>query len=192
MEMFGFELKATTSYHTPKSKWTPEEDRILLEQIEKTGPSNWNNIALSLPGRNGKQCRERWIGKLSPENTKSSWTTEEDIILLQCQRSMGNKWSKFGSFLPGRSVITIKNRWNYLKRRDIPQQFSMILPNCEQPMSSPETRTLSPPSVEPIAYQKEESFFNTTAADMTYFGDEPFADFSFDCSDLSSEFGLLF
>lgn len=192
MQMFDFELKATTSYHTPKAKWNSDEDRILLEQIEKNGPSNWNNIALSLPGRNGKQCRERWIGKLSPENNKSCWTADEDIILLQCQRSMGNKWSKFGSFLPGRSVIAIKNRWNYLKRRDIPQQFSKIIPQNDQPMSSPEPRTLSPPSVEPITIKKVDSFFTSSTEDIIDLGNEPFDEFNFEYSELSADFGLLF
>lgn len=193
MQMFNFELKATTSYHTPKSKWSPEEDRILLAQIEKNGPSNWNNIALSLPGRNGKQCRERWIGKLSPENNKSSWTTDEDLILLQCQRSMGNKWSKFGSYLPGRSVIAIKNRWNYLRRRDIPQQFSKMIPtqNYEQNISSPDTRTLSPPSVEPVVKFEECNFSNERTDDVIDLGEDTFVDFNFDYSDLSMEFAMM-
>lgn len=115
-----------SSYHAPKSKWFQEEDNILLEQIRINGPSNWNKIAEHLPGRNGKQCRERWIGKLSPENAQSSWSSDEDVILMQCQQKIGNRWAKFAQFLPGRSVIAIKNRWNYLKRRDIPSQFQTV------------------------------------------------------------------
>lgn len=115
-----------SSYHAPKSKWFQEEDNILIEQIRINGPSKWNKIAEQLPGRNGKQCRERWIGKLSPENAQSSWSSKEDVILMQCQRKIGNRWAKFAPFLPGRSVIAIKNRWNYLKRRSIPSQFLAI------------------------------------------------------------------
>ena len=42
-----------------KGPWTKEEDEVLLQMVEKYGPRNWSTIAQHLPGRIGKQCRER-------------------------------------------------------------------------------------------------------------------------------------
>ena len=43
-----------------KGPWTDEEDQILMDMVVKYGPSNWSQIATALPGRIGKQCRERY------------------------------------------------------------------------------------------------------------------------------------
>jgi myb proto-oncogene protein len=36
-----------------------QEDKLLLELVEKYGPQQWTLIAASLGGRNGKSCRLR-------------------------------------------------------------------------------------------------------------------------------------
>merc|ERR1711981_945888 len=57
---------------TPKSsggqkrQWTEEEDRIVCEHVRKLGPRKWSKIASNLPGRIGKQCRERWHNHWNP------------------------------------------------------------------------------------------------------------------------------
>ena len=43
----------------------------------------WAAIASNLPGRNGKQCRERWHNQLDPSIKRDSWTEEEDRILME-------------------------------------------------------------------------------------------------------------
>jgi hypothetical protein len=43
----------------------------------------WAAIASNLPGRNGKQCRERWHNQLDPSIKRESWTDEEDRILME-------------------------------------------------------------------------------------------------------------
>jgi hypothetical protein len=42
-----------------KRAWRAEEDEKLLALIKEHGPRRWGVIASSLPGRVGKQCRER-------------------------------------------------------------------------------------------------------------------------------------
>ena len=42
-----------------KKAWTPAEDKILQEVVEKNGAHRWSTVAGYLPGRMGKQCRER-------------------------------------------------------------------------------------------------------------------------------------
>jgi hypothetical protein len=110
-------VERCAALHKPKAKWPKEEDDILMQSIEKHGPSNWNSLACALPGRTGKQCRERWISKLSPNFTADPWTPGEDKMLIALQQERGNQWAKFRSFLPGRSTISIKNRWVSIKRK---------------------------------------------------------------------------
>ena len=46
--------------------WLLTEDNELRELIDQHGTGNWTNIAEFLPGRSGKQCRERWHNHLNP------------------------------------------------------------------------------------------------------------------------------
>jgi Myb-like DNA-binding domain len=37
-----------------------QEDEKIIELVDKYGPTKWSVIAKQLPGRIGKQCRERY------------------------------------------------------------------------------------------------------------------------------------
>jgi hypothetical protein len=111
------EASAQSSLHKPKAKWSPDEDQVLLGLIQEHGAHHWNQLAEAIPGRTGKQCRERWLSKLSPDFTLIPWTPEEDQTLIRCQSIQGNQWARFRSELPNRSVVQIKNRWVSLTRR---------------------------------------------------------------------------
>ena len=43
-----------------KRSWTREEDETILRFVGENGPRYWSRLAGLLPGRIGKQCRERW------------------------------------------------------------------------------------------------------------------------------------
>jgi hypothetical protein len=43
-----------------------QDDAKLREVVAKHGPHNWGHIALLLPNRTAKQCRERWHINLNP------------------------------------------------------------------------------------------------------------------------------
>ena len=75
------------------------------------GRSNWTIIASVMPGRNGKQCRERWINRLDPLLNQDEWTPQDDELLLNQHKKFGNCWAKIVKFLPGRSANAVKNRW---------------------------------------------------------------------------------
>lgn len=102
-----------------KGPWTLEEDNAVLRAVLKVGVSNvkWSAVALLVPGRLGKQVRERWYNHLNPTLNKGPWTTKEDELLVGLQAKFGNKWVKIAEHLPGRSENGIKNRWNSAKRR---------------------------------------------------------------------------
>ena len=42
-----------------KKSWTKAEDAILTNIVTNNGAHRWSNVAAQLPGRAGKQCRER-------------------------------------------------------------------------------------------------------------------------------------
>ena len=52
---------------------------------------SWAMIATKMPGRTGKQCRERWHNHLDPRVAKERWTEEENEIVLDAHRVRGNQ-----------------------------------------------------------------------------------------------------
>jgi hypothetical protein len=102
-----------------KGSWTREEDEAIIAFVNREGTKNWTKLAALLPGRLGKQCRERWRNHLDPEVNRAPWTESEDAILIDLHERIGNQWVKIAEHLPGRSDNAIKNRWNSTLKKTV-------------------------------------------------------------------------
>lgn len=97
--------------------WTHTEDELLSNAVAQQGAKKWRLVAEVVPGRSGKQCRERWTNYLSPLINWSKWTEEEDELLLKLYALVGSKWAAIAGHFSGRTDNSVKNRFNVLSKR---------------------------------------------------------------------------
>lgn len=123
----SIEVKKTRKIHKyPKySQWSAEEDEYLGQLYQKFGSRKWKCISTEInkhfweskDKRKGKQCRERWINHLDPDNKKGPFLVEEEIKLIEIQLEVGNRWSYISTFLKGRTENQVKNRFKTLVKK---------------------------------------------------------------------------
>ncbi|XP_022857418.1 transcription factor MYB3R-1-like [Olea europaea var. sylvestris] len=54
-----------------KGPWSKEEDEMIIHCVNKYGPKKWSTISKHVPGRIGKQCRERVPKFVSGDGSQS-------------------------------------------------------------------------------------------------------------------------
>ncbi|KAL8112687.1 transcription factor MYB53-like [Apium graveolens] len=117
-----------------KGPWTPEEDKILVNYIQKNaGHGSWRALP-KLAGLNrcGKSCRLRWTNYLRPDIKRGKFSDEEEQMIINLHSAIGNKWSQIAAHLPGRTDNEIKNFWNTHVRKKLVN--SGIDPKTHEPM----------------------------------------------------------
>jgi hypothetical protein len=95
-----------------KRKFSPEEDALIVQIIEKQGARNWSAIAKTMPDRTGRQIRERWTNYLAPDVAdRMKFTEVENSRLLNVVSEVGEKWSEIAARFPGRTGVHLRNQW---------------------------------------------------------------------------------
>ncbi|KAL6838859.1 hypothetical protein ACP4OV_031295 [Aristida adscensionis] len=98
-----------------KGPWTEEEDRALVEHIQRHGGhvGSWRHLPKAAGlNRCGKSCRLRWTNYLRPDIKRGNFTDDEERLILRLHADLGNKWSTIATYLEGRTDNEIKNYWN--------------------------------------------------------------------------------
>jgi len=134
-----------------KRVWTREEDNQLLQLVTRYGPQAWASIAERLPGRVGKQCRERWHNHVDPKINKEEWTEAEDQRLAEIVETIGTKWAQIAQMMPGRTDNAIKNRWNSRIRRMLRQQSDGAVERSQSVPAVVRSRSLNDTSLQRLA-----------------------------------------
>ena len=99
-----------------KGQWTDQEDAIVMEVVTNSSEqpfTRWSDLASRLPGRVGKQIRDRWVNHLNPAINHLPFSREDDLKLWHGHKELGKRWVEISTklFNSTRSENHIKNRW---------------------------------------------------------------------------------
>ena len=108
------------SHDRTKGIWSFKEDEALRQAIsEVQGTISWEDVSKKVPGRNPKQCRERWLYRLCPGVNKTPFQKWEDELIVVERQKIGNHWTAIAAKLPGRTSYAVKNRWYTVLRNRV-------------------------------------------------------------------------
>lgn len=109
-----------------RHKFTKAEDELLKSLVEKYGETNWVVISSQMKTRSPRQCRERYKNYLSPKIKNGPWTPEEEELLIQKVKELGQRWANIALYFEPRSDVNVKNHWTAMMNRQAKERNMMI------------------------------------------------------------------
>ena len=71
------------------------------------------NCIVEETGRTPEECMKILFYHISSNINKfNTWTPEEDILLVERHKILGDKWTEISKLLPYKNPVDVKNRWN--------------------------------------------------------------------------------
>lgn len=136
-----------------RKAWTVKEDQLLADTVKLHGPGKWRTIAVQVPGRTNKQCRDRYLYHIDPKVSHAPFSPGEDLSILMSVHELGHKWSRVAARLPGRTDNAVKNRYNYfLQTGPLAKEVGKRTPmSCRRHWSLYESGTFSKEIDVPLA-----------------------------------------
>lgn len=106
---------STALSHMIANRWKAEEDRKIMDLVERHGIENIEDHLNEVPGRSAAAFLTRFR-TLFPNsehlsNRGSRWTPQEDQRLANLVAVFGHDWSEIEKSFPNRSRNAVKNRW---------------------------------------------------------------------------------
>lgn len=132
----------------PKSKpWTQYEDQRLLAGIHKVGLESWNNVAAFVGnGRTRSQCSQRWNRGLNPKISKTCWSHDEEVKLLEYVEKFGERaWTRIANEFGNRSDVQCRYRYQQLSKDATLLDMDKV---PEGPLSCPNVPIPNPSTIE--------------------------------------------
>ncbi|KAF1961334.1 hypothetical protein CC80DRAFT_402636, partial [Byssothecium circinans] len=74
---------------------------------------DWNCIAANFTERSNKDCRKRWVNRVSGGLKKGLWSEEEDGKLREAVQRLGQRWTLVAEVVGCRSADQCANRWQH-------------------------------------------------------------------------------
>jgi hypothetical protein len=99
---------------TASGAWTVEEEKKLASAVETFGATSWANIAANVPGRNDRQCSNKWqrMSKKVAATASGTWTVEEEMKLAYAVETYyGGNWAEIAKMFPGRNESQCHQQW---------------------------------------------------------------------------------
>lgn len=129
-----------------KGQWQDHEDAIVVEAVSNSTEqpfTRWSDLAQRLPGRVGKQIRDRWVNHLNPHINHMPFSKEDDKLLYKGYLDAGKKWVEISTkyFNSTRSENHIKNRWYSASfKKFITAEYGADAYNCSRTNKSRENQ----------------------------------------------------
>lgn len=124
--MKNYDLKDQSTKSLSKKPFSIDEDNFLSSIINMIGEKNWVVASKLMKqgnyDRNPRQCRDRYYHYLDPKINKSDWTKQEDELLMKSVEIHGKKWKMMEKIIPGRSEVSIRNRYNLVLRKKMKRE----------------------------------------------------------------------